>query len=115
MDRLFAGQPDPPGEFPAHTSNLTPDTATGIGLWTEDDFIRTLRTGVNPAGDSLHPFMPWRQIRRMDDDDLRAIYRYLRTLPPSRDGPQRRAVTNPPRPRQLRVADWYLHGPGGGP
>lgn len=84
LDRLFAGQADPPGGFPAHPSNLTPDTTTGIGTWTEDDFLRTLRSGINPRGDSLHPFMPWRQIRRMDGDDLRAIYRYLRTLPPAR-------------------------------
>lgn len=81
-DRLFAGQSDPPSGFPARPSNLTPDSATGIGGWSEQEFLRTLRTGVNPQGDSLHAFMPWRQIRRMEDVDLRAIYRYLRTLPP---------------------------------
>jgi mono/diheme cytochrome c family protein len=80
--RLFAGTAHPPKDFPANPSNLTPDNATGIGQWTETDFLQTLRTGVNPKGVSLHPFMPWRQIRRMSDDDLRAIYRYLRTLPP---------------------------------
>jgi hypothetical protein len=41
-----------------------------------------MRTGVNPSGDTLNPIMPWRTMRRMTDDDLRAIYRYLRTLPP---------------------------------
>jgi mono/diheme cytochrome c family protein len=82
LDRLFAGQSDPPSGFPARPSNLTPDSATGIGLWSEADFVRTLRTGVDPEGDSLHPFMPWRQVGRMREDDLRAIYRYLRTLPP---------------------------------
>lgn len=83
--RLFAGQSDPPKGFPAKPSNLTPDSATGIGTWTEDDFIRTLRTGRNPKGDSLKSFMPWRQVRRMSDDDLRAIYRYLRTVQPIRN------------------------------
>jgi len=80
--RLFAGNDDPPKGFPAKPANLTPDSATGggIGTWSEEDFLRTLRTGVNPAGDSLHPFMPWREAGRMTDDDLRAIYRYLRTL-----------------------------------
>lgn len=81
-DRLFAGQTDPPAGFPANPANLTPDSATGIGKWSEDEFVRTIETGVNPRGDSLHAFMPWRQYRRMADDDLRAIYRYLRTLPP---------------------------------
>ena len=85
MDRLFAGTDDPPAGFPANPSNLTPDSATGIGSWSEDDFIRTLRTGVDPEGRELHPFMPWRQLRRMSDDDVRAIFRYLRTLPPIRN------------------------------
>ncbi len=40
---------------------------------------------MNPGGKSLDPFMPWRQIQRMTDDDLRAIYRYLRTLKPIRN------------------------------
>lgn len=82
LDRRFAGQSDPPDGFPARPANLTPDVETGIGGWTEEDFLRTLRTGINPQGDSLHPFMPWRQYRRMTGDDLRAIYRYLRTLDP---------------------------------
>lgn len=83
--RLFAGNARPPKGFPANPANLTADSATGIGAWSEQDFLRTLRTGVNPAGDSLHPFMPWREVRRMSDDDLRAIYRYLRTLPAIRN------------------------------
>lgn len=85
LDRRFAGQADPPEAFPANPDNLTPDPETGIGRWTEEDFLRTLRTGVNPQGDSLHAFMPWRQYRRMPEEDLRAIYRYLRTLPPIRN------------------------------
>jgi mono/diheme cytochrome c family protein len=80
--RLFAGMTNPPKGFPAHPSNLTPDTETGIGSWKEEDFIRTLRTGTDPEGKPLNAFMPWRQVARMSDDDLRAIYLYLRTLPP---------------------------------
>jgi mono/diheme cytochrome c family protein len=81
-DKLaYAGDATPPKDFPVNPSNITPDSATGIGRWTEEDFVRTMRTGVNPAGDSLNPIMPWRTIRRMTDDDLRAIYKYLRTVP----------------------------------
>jgi len=80
--RLFAGMENPPKEFPKRPTNLTPDNDTGIGRWSETDFITTIRTGRKLNGDSLHPFMPWQQIRRMSDDDLLAIYRYLRTLPP---------------------------------
>jgi cytochrome c553 len=83
--RLFAGMARPPKGFPAKPSNLTPDQATGIGAWSEADFLQAMRTGVRPDGSAIHPFMPWRENARMTDDDLRAIYRYLRTLPPMRN------------------------------
>ncbi len=79
--RAFAGDATPPKDFPVNPSNITPDTATGIGKWSEGDFLRTIRTGVNPSGDTLNPIMPWHTLRRMTDDDLRSIYRYLRTVP----------------------------------
>jgi mono/diheme cytochrome c family protein len=79
--RLFAGMSNPPKGFPAKPSNLTPD-ATGIAKWTEADFLQTIHSGVAPSGDRLHPFMPWQQNRRMTDDDIRAVYRFLRTVPP---------------------------------
>ena len=90
--RLFAGDATPPKGFPQNPANLTPDEETGIGAWSEDDFLRTLRTGVSRRGFTLHPFMPWRQVQRMSDDDLRAIYRYLRTLPPIRNAVPRRVT-----------------------
>ena len=83
--KLFAGMREPPESFPSNPPNLTPDAETGIGRWSEDDFLRTLRTGVNPSGRTLHPFMHWRQVKPMSDDDLRAIYRYLHSLPPIRN------------------------------
>jgi mono/diheme cytochrome c family protein len=83
--KAFAGDNTPPKGFPAKPRNITPDSATGIGRWSEADFVRTLRTGVNPAGDSLHPMMPWRSYRRMTEDDLKAMYRYLRTVPAIRN------------------------------
>jgi mono/diheme cytochrome c family protein len=49
--------------------------------WTEDQFIRTMREGVSPAGRQLANTMPWRQYGRGTDDDLRALYVYLRSLP----------------------------------
>lgn len=88
--RLFAGMRNPPEGFPSNPANLTPDVETGIGRWSESDFLQTIRTGVNPSGRRLHPFMPSRQIGRMSDDELRAIYRYLRTLPPIRNEVPRR-------------------------
>ena len=90
--RLFAGDAHPPKDFPQNPANLTPDSATGLGRWTEADFLRTIRTGVDPKGDTLHPFMPWHENRRMTDDDLRAIYQFLRTLPPIANAVPRRTA-----------------------
>ena len=88
--RLFAGMAKPPKGFPANPSNLTPDEETGIGKWSEADFFRAIRTGTRPDGTRLHPFMPWHENARMTDDDLRAIWLYLRTLPPIRNAVPRR-------------------------
>lgn len=63
--------------------NLTPDVATGLGSWTEDMFIDTIRDGKHQgAGRPLLPPMPWPMYRNMTDDDLKAVFAYLRTLPP---------------------------------
>ena len=95
MSRLFAGMSNPPKGFPANPSNLTPDS-TGIAKWSEDDFLKTIHTGVDPSGNHLHPFMPWKQNRRMTDDDLRAIARFLRTVPPiHNDVPRKPAAPAP--------------------
>ena len=95
MSRLFAGMSNPPKGFPANPSNLTPDS-TGIAKWSEDDFLKTIHTGVDPSGNHLHPFMPWKENRRMTDDDLRAIARFLRTVPPiHNDVPRKPAAPAP--------------------
>lgn len=61
------------------TPNLTPDPTTGhITKWTEDDFVARFRAGEKIPGTP----MPWKAFGRMGDDDLRSLYRYLRSLPP---------------------------------
>jgi hypothetical protein len=65
------------------TANLTPDKDTGIGTWTKQTFIDTIRNGRHMgAGRPLLPPMPAAAIAQMSDDDLGAIYAYLATLPP---------------------------------
>ncbi len=68
--------------FPA---NLTPDPMTGLrsGVWTEELFIKALRTGkhMGTARDILPP-MPWPMYGQLSDDDLKAIWAYLGTIPP---------------------------------
>jgi hypothetical protein len=65
--------------------NLTPDSITGLGAWTEDAFIKTLRSGKHmgaAAGRPILPPMPWFDFAAMTDDDLKAVFSYLRTLKP---------------------------------
>jgi cytochrome c553 len=67
-----------------YAANLTPD-ATGLGAWTEDQFIRAMRTGRKmgiEGGPPILPPMPWPNIAHATDDDLRAIFAYLKSLPP---------------------------------
>ena len=65
------------------TRNLTPDQATGLGSWTEEMFIKTLRTGKQQGeGRDLLPPMPWQFYALMTDEDLKAIFAFLRSLPP---------------------------------
>jgi len=50
--------------------------------WTQEQFIKTIRTGVDPSGHQLKPTMPWRTYAKMDDVELAAVYEYLHNLPP---------------------------------
>ena len=51
--------------------------------WTRDQFVTTLRTGVNPAGRNLNPDqMPWKTIGKLEDVELSALYEYLHRLTP---------------------------------
>jgi len=67
-------------------SNLTPDPATGIGSrYSEASFIQTMRTGKKPNGTAVQPPMPSEVYQNMTDEDLRAIWAYLRTIKPIRN------------------------------
>jgi mono/diheme cytochrome c family protein len=64
------------------TANLTPDEETGLGRWTEQDFVQTFRSGRHMGrGRQLLPPMPVAPFANLSDDDLRAMYAYLRTIP----------------------------------
>lgn len=64
-------------------SNLTPDVETGLGSWTEAVFIKALRTGKHMGeGRPILPPMPWENLATLDDADLKAIFAYLKSLPP---------------------------------
>jgi hypothetical protein len=64
-------------------ANLTPDQNTGLGIWTEEMFVKALKTGRHMATSrEILPPMPWYWYSRLSDDDLRAMFAYLRTIRP---------------------------------
>lgn len=84
----FSGGPIPgaPPEWPP-AANLTPDPATGLGTWTETDFLRALREGKRPDGSTLNlQYMPVRFTSQMKDVEIRALWAFLQTLPPTPEG-----------------------------
>lgn len=70
--------PGTPPDLPP-AQNITP---AGIGSWTEQDFFRALREGKRPDGTAINPFMPWTYTAQMTDDEIRAVWLYLKTVPP---------------------------------
>jgi mono/diheme cytochrome c family protein len=67
----------------SYAANLTPDQNTGLGIWTEDMFMKAMRTGRHmSAGRDILPPMPWQNLAALNDDDLKAIFGYLRSIPP---------------------------------
>ncbi|HYM09364.1 MAG TPA: cytochrome c [Bryobacterales bacterium] len=83
--RLF----ETPGGASVYTANITPEKDTGIGVWTEQRFIQKMRSylpyaeGESPkVGPESFTLMPWLNLCRLSDEELSAIYAYLRTIPP---------------------------------
>ena len=67
----------------SYAANLTPDQNTGLGIWTEDMFVRAIRTGRHMGvSRPIMPPMPWPMFRNLNDEDLKSIYAYLRTIKP---------------------------------
>lgn len=114
-DRLFAGRVFE-GEFPGTiiAPNLTPDTETGIGSWTDGEIVRAIREGVSRDGRPLFPLMNYPAYRDLSDDDVLAIVAYLRTVKPIRHNPGRTTLDFPvnmmirtvPRPVDGRPAGY---------
>ena len=66
----------------SYPANLTPDMETGLGKWTDEEFVATLKTGRHMGrGREVLPPMPIAATRNLSEDDLRAMFAYLRTIP----------------------------------
>jgi len=64
-----------------YSTNITPDSQTGIGSWSEAAFARALRDGIARDGRHLFPVFPFEHFTRLTDADIKALYAYLMTLP----------------------------------
>src|SRR5262245_9804651 len=65
------------------TANLTPDRETGLGSWTEDMFIATMRTGRHQGkGRAILPPMPYWMVGALPDEDIKSVFAYLQSLAP---------------------------------
>ena len=80
-ETLSGGEiPGVPPEWPPAT-NITPDSESGIGEWSEADFEEAVRQGRRRDGSTINPVMPWQQFAELSDDEIAALWRYLRTVP----------------------------------
>ncbi len=85
-----------------YTPNLTPDVDTGTGSWTEDMFLDIFRKAKHLGGNGrpVLPPMPWPMVATLPDEDITAIFAYLRTIPPVRNHVE---VAQPPYEVQAAI------------
>ena len=69
--------PGVPASFP-HAQNITP---AGIGMWSDADLVRALRTGKRPDGTTINRFMPWEYTAQLNDAEMKALVLYVRSVP----------------------------------
>jgi mono/diheme cytochrome c family protein len=64
-----------------YSSNITADTGTGIGSWSDADFVRAVREGIRKDGQRLYPAFPYTSYTQLSRSDVLAIKAYLNSLP----------------------------------
>ena len=81
----------------SYARNLTPDQVSGLGIWTEEMFVKTMRTGRHMGvSRPILPPMPWQNLNAMTDDDLKSVFAYLRSIKPIRNEVPDAVVAPPP-------------------
>ena len=94
--RPFAGgRPIPTAFGTLYSSNITPDARTGIGAWSDADFLRAVHQGIARDGRRLYPAFPYDAYAHMADADALAIKAFLFSLKPVRQAPPQSALAFP--------------------
>ncbi|MBB4503829.1 mono/diheme cytochrome c family protein [Agrobacterium tumefaciens] len=88
-----------------YSTNITPDLETGIGTWSDDDFVRALHRGIRPNGENLYPAFPYTSYTALSREDAVAIKSYLFTLKPVR-APARKNELSFPFNQRWSIALW---------
>src|SRR5262249_11440371 len=90
-----------------YSTNITPDKATGIGGWTDEQIITAIRLGRRPNGERLVPLHPFTSFNRMADGDLKDLVSFLRSAPPV--SPQNSPKKNPvPMLESVCLPAWLM-------
>jgi mono/diheme cytochrome c family protein len=94
------------------TPNITPDAATGIGAWSEEDFRRAVKQGISPGGKRLYPAMPYPAYARMSDEDVGRLWSYMQTVEPVPRAVQANSLRFPYNMRSLMaIWNWLYFKP----
>lgn len=86
-----------------YTPNITMDIKTGIGTWTESQFLKAMRQGISPKGEYYYPSFPFTNYTKLTDEDILAMFKYLKTLPAVELANKTHVVLFPLNQRKLMI------------
>jgi mono/diheme cytochrome c family protein len=95
-----------------YSPNITPDADTGIGSWSDADFLRAMHEGVAKDGTRLYPAFPYASYTHLTDEDVLAIKAYLFSLPAVKNTAPETALKWPYNQRWLMAIWGKLYNPG---
>jgi len=87
-----------------YSTNITPDPDTGIGSWTAQQFLDSMRHGIRPDGQHLYPVFPYTAFTKVVDEDVIALFAYLKSLPSVRQPARDNELSFPYNQRWLMTA-----------
>jgi len=111
-DAFAGGRPLETDFGTIYTSNITPDTETGIGSWSDADFLRAVHEGIAKDGTRLYPAFPYASYTYLTDEDVLAIKAYLFSLPAVKSTPPETELGWPYNQRGLMAIWSKLYNPG---
>lgn len=84
-----------------YSTNITPDADTGIGDWTGQQFLNSMRQGTRPDGEHLYPVFPYTAFTKVSDEDIVALFAYLKSIPAVRQETPENEISFPFNQRSL--------------